>query len=131
MAGPTFAVETETRTGVVLVTVQGDLDMASADLLVQRAAEAVERGDHGATLVIDVSDVGFADSTGLTALVRCAGLVQGQRPVLLGASDVVRSPLRSTGLDVLFELRGAYEITAPHVFDLRDPPPESSSPSES
>src|SRR5687768_10010372 len=99
--------------------------MGSADLLVRRAAEAVDLGDHGATLVIDVSEVDFADSTGLTALVRCAGLTPGHRPVLLGAREVVRSPLRSTGLDALFELRAAYEITAPHVFDLSDPPPEA------
>lgn len=123
MPGPSFAVDTETRTGIVLVTVQGDLDMASADLLVRRAADAVERGDDGATLVIDVSEVEFADSTGLTALVRCAGLTPGHLPVLLGAREVVEAPLRSTGLDALFELRAAYEITAPHVFDLREPPP--------
>jgi anti-anti-sigma factor len=122
VAGPAFAVDTETRTGVVLVTVQGDVDMGSADELVRRAADAVERGDDGATLVLDLSDVDFADSTGLTALVRCAGLTPGRLPVLLGAAEVVASPLRSTGLDALFELRTAYEITAPHVFDLRDEP---------
>lgn len=120
MAAPAFAVDTENRTGIVLVTVQGDLDIDSSEHLVRHAADAVERADDGATLVLDLSRVAFADSTGLTALVRCARLTPGRPPVLLGATDVVTSPLRSTGLDALFELRATYEITAPHVFDLGD-----------
>ena len=117
-----FAVEIENRTGVVLATVQGDLDIESSDQLVNGVADAIERGDDGATLVLDLRDVGFADSTGLTALVRCARLTPGRLPVILGATEIVLSPLRSTGLDALFELRSSYEITAPHVFDLRDVP---------
>lgn len=130
MAHTEFAVATENRTGVVLVTVQGDLDLDSSDSLVHEVADAVERADDGSTLVLDVSDITFADSTGLTALVRCARLTPGRLPVLIGATEVVASPLRSTGLDVLFELRSAYEITAPHVFDLRQPPepPEAPEP---
>jgi anti-sigma B factor antagonist len=124
--GTAFDVATENRTGTVLVTVRGDIDIATADVLVERAADAVERGDDGATLVLDLSDVTFADSTGLTALVRCARLTPGHPPVLLGAGEVVASPLRSTGLDVLFELRSTYEITEPHVFDLRDRPADPS-----
>jgi anti-anti-sigma factor len=119
-----FAVDVENRTGVVLATVRGDLDIDASDTLVHVVAEAVERGDDGATLVLDLSDVGFADSTGLTALVRCARLTPGRLPVILGATEVVLSPLRSTGLDALFELRSSYEITAPHVFDLRDASPD-------
>lgn len=126
MPGPAFAVATENRTGIVLVTVQGDLDIATSDELVERTADAVERGDDGSTLVLDLTDVDFADSTGLTALVRVARLTPGHLPVLLGAGEVVASPLRSTGLDALFELKTTYEITAPHVFDLGDldAPPE-------
>jgi anti-sigma B factor antagonist len=117
-----FAVDTENRTGVVLVTVQGDIDIDSSDRLFAQVAEAVERGDDGSTLVLDLSEVTFADSTGLTALVRCARLTPGRLPVLIGATEAVASPLRSTGLDALFELRSTYEITAPHVFDLGDLP---------
>lgn len=117
-----FAVETENRTGVVLVTVQGDLDIDTSQRLFTRVADAVERADDGSTLVLDLREVTFADSTGLTALVRCARLTPGRLPVLLGATEVVTSPLHSTGLDALFELRSTYEITAPHVFDLRDLP---------
>ena len=124
MAPQAFSVEIENRTGVVLATVRGDLDIECSDVLVHDVADAIERGDDGATLVLDLSEVGFADSTGLTALVRCARLTPGRLPVLLGATDVVISPLRSTGLDALFELRSSYEITAPHVFDLRQAPPE-------
>ncbi len=120
MAHTEFAVDTENRTGVVLVTVQGDLDIDSSERLYSQVADAVERGDDGATLVLDLSEVTFADSTGLTALVRCARLTPGRLPVLLGATEVVASPLRSTGLDALFELRSTYEITAPHVFDLSE-----------
>jgi anti-sigma B factor antagonist len=122
--GTAFDVATENRTGVVLVTVRGDIDIATSGELFDRTADAVERADDGSTLVLDLSDVAFADSTGLTALVRCARLTPGHLPVLLGAGEVVASPLRSTGLDALFELRTTYEITEPHVFDLRDPPVE-------
>lgn len=117
-----FRVTTENRTGVVLVTVAGDLDVDVADRLYEAAAEAAQRADDGATLVLDLSGVDFADSSGLTALVRCCKLTPGRPPVLIGARPAVAAPLASTGLDVLFELRSSYEITRPHVLDLRDLP---------
>jgi anti-sigma B factor antagonist len=121
---PGFTVDAENRTGVVLVTVEGDLDVHSSGALYEEAAEAMERADDGSRLVLDLSGVGFADSSGLTALVRCCRLTRGRPPVLLGARSVVRSPLETTGLDVLFELQTSYEITQPHVIDLRIPPEE-------
>ncbi len=116
MGKPEFVVEPEIRTGVVVLTVSGDLDVA---------VTAVERGDDGARLVLDLSDIEFADSTGLTALVRCCRLTPGRLPVLLGASPAVLGPMRTTGLDALFEIRSTYEITEPHVIDLPPPPPEA------
>jgi anti-sigma B factor antagonist len=122
---PGFTVDAENRTGVVLVTVEGDLDMDSSDALYEEAAEAMERADDGSRLVLDLSGVEFADSSGLTALVKCCRLTPGRPPVLLGARNVVTSPLATTGLDVLFELQSTYEITAPHVIDLRHPPEDT------
>ena len=125
MGKPEFVVEPEIRTGVVVLTVSGDLDVATSDELFDVAVSAIERGDDGARLVLDLSDIEFADSTGLTALVRCCRLTPGRLPVLLGASPAVLGPMRTTGLDALFEIRSTYEITEPHVIDLPPPPPET------
>ena len=57
----------ERRHGATEVLIlDGELDLRSAPLLRARLAEAVERGDRDVT--VDLSAVGFIDSTGLAAL---------------------------------------------------------------
>ena len=55
------------REGVTVVTASGDLDLGSAPRLRELAVRRLLQGDRA--LVIDLSAVGFLDSTGLGILV--------------------------------------------------------------
>lgn len=50
------------------LTVDGDLDLASAPLVMDRTAPVLRQG--GGELTLDLAKVGFCDSTGITALIR-------------------------------------------------------------
>lgn len=58
--------------GTPRLVVAGDVDVASADLLVEAARDAV--GD-GSALELDLGEVTFMDSTGLNALLTVRSLV--------------------------------------------------------
>lgn len=60
---------TRTETGAdgrTIVLAEGDIDLATADILREALARALETTG---SVVVDVGDVGFIDSSGLTALV--------------------------------------------------------------
>ena len=57
----------ETPTGPV-VMLRGDVDMATADQIEQAAGDLI--GSGHTTLTVDMSEVAFCDSAGLTTLVR-------------------------------------------------------------
>jgi anti-sigma B factor antagonist len=60
--------ESTNGSGEVVLTVSGSVDLASQNVLLAKGQEVV--GRNGVTgVVLDLSDVGFLDSTGLGALV--------------------------------------------------------------
>jgi anti-anti-sigma factor len=61
-----------TETGVVVLTVEGALDMATSDRLRAVAENALREGARH--LVLDLAGVGFIDSTGVGALVAIRNL---------------------------------------------------------
>ena len=85
------------------VTLSGEIDLASAPAVWEALEAAVE---DATCLVVDLSEVRFIDSTGLSVLVRAH-----RRLANHGGALVVRSPsemagrvLRVTGLDTVFGL---------------------------
>ncbi len=97
----------EARRGdTLVVTLAGDLDLASAPEAVSALRDATHRlGGEVQRLGIDIRDVGFIDSTGLRVLLRAStGL---ERPIVLIAPPppVVRI------LD-LTQLRGRFDEVA-------------------
>ena len=88
-------VQARTADGTTVVTVHGEVDMASAPQL-QSALEEAQCG--GKPLVVDMSGVGFLGSAGLSVLlvVTEAAPAEGVRVV---ASEAVRRPIELTGLD--------------------------------
>ncbi|HEY3008364.1 MAG TPA: STAS domain-containing protein [Micromonosporaceae bacterium] len=63
-----LTVSTQAQRGMAVISVAGELDMATAPLLQQHLTELLERGQN--RLVFDLADVSFCDSTGLSVFVR-------------------------------------------------------------
>jgi anti-sigma B factor antagonist len=62
-----LAVKRTSRDGVELLLVEGELDIATAPRLISALNSAVQEVLH--SLVVDLSDCGFMDSTGLALLI--------------------------------------------------------------
>jgi anti-anti-sigma factor len=63
-----LTVSTEQRPPVVVISVAGELDMATAPQLQEQITEQLEKGHS--RLVFDLAEVSFCDSTGLSVFVR-------------------------------------------------------------
>jgi anti-sigma B factor antagonist len=93
-----LTISTESRDAVVLITVHGELDLATAPELSELTTELLERGDS--RLVYDLSGLTFCDSTGLTVFVRAKNRVDelGGRLSLAAPSPIVHRVLDVSGL---------------------------------
>ncbi|MGV9611771.1 STAS domain-containing protein [Nocardia xishanensis] len=86
--------------GVDVVTVHGEVDMASAPQLQAALEEALEQAQRGGrAVVVDMLEVGFLGSAGLSVLL-VASEAQSRR-LRVVASDAVRRPIELTALDEL------------------------------
>ena len=91
--------------GVTIITVQGDLVIGDAETSFKKAViRLIEEGR--VNLLIDLSAVGFLDSSGLGALVRALTNTQkeGGQTKLLNAGPQIRKLLQMTKLDSVFEI---------------------------
>jgi anti-sigma B factor antagonist len=105
-ASLSFAVshrELDEQTSVV--TVEGELDLASAPSLKWALTDLL---DAGATqIVVDLGHVRFIDSTALGVLVGVhRNLTAGARMAIAGATGDVLNIFEMTGLDATFEMFG-------------------------
>ena len=94
-------VAVRTENGTAIVTVQGEVDMASAPQL-QAALEDAQRG--GDPLVVDMSEVGFLGSAGLSVLLVISEAAAPGAGLRVVVSDAVRRPIELTGLDKLLSV---------------------------
>lgn len=104
--------ELETREdgGVTILTVKGDLVIGDAESTFKKTViRLLEEGR--VNLLVDLSSVGFLDSSGLGALVRALTQSQkeGGQAKLLGAGPQIRKLLQMTKLDSVFELHDDME----------------------
>lgn len=91
--------------GERVVSLAGDVDLASREAVAGSLAAGLAELDDGDTLVVDVSAVTFFDSTGLSCLVgvhRDARAV-GSRVLVRGATPMIERLLAMTGLDQLLD----------------------------
>lgn len=63
-----LTVGTEQRGDMVVISVAGELDMATAPQLLDQVMDLLDRGCY--RLVFDLAEVSFCDSTGLSVFVR-------------------------------------------------------------
>jgi anti-sigma B factor antagonist len=89
--------------GRTTLLISGELDVATAAELRGAGEQAIAAGSQ--TLVLDLSDVTFLDSSGLGALIaiRNASLAAGCALVLLHPSDRVNKVLELSGLTGVFD----------------------------
>jgi len=114
-----LSLASKTVAGRAVLAVAGEIDVYSAPTLRDRLTDLIESGER--TVIVDLSGVGFLDSTGLGALV--AGLKQanalgGELP-LVCAQDRILRLFRITGLDSVFTIHAsvdaAVEAVPPHT----------------
>ena len=97
--------ETRDDGGVTIITVAGDLVIGDAGTNFKKTVtRLLEEGR--VNLLIDLSAVGFLDSSGLGALVRALTNSQkeGGQTKLLNAGPQIRKLLQMTKLDSVFEI---------------------------
>jgi anti-anti-sigma factor len=104
--------ELETREDgdITILTVTGDLVIGEAESTFKKTVmQLVEEGR--VNLLVDLSAVGFLDSSGLGALVRALTQSQkeGGQTKLLKAGPQIRKLLQMTKLDSVFEIHDDME----------------------
>jgi len=95
---------------ITILTVTGDLVIGEPETTFKRTVtELLEEGR--VNLLVDLSAVGFLDSSGLGALVRALTQSQkeGGQTKLLNAGPQVRKLLQMTKLDSVFEIHDDME----------------------
>ena len=113
--------EHELDGGVLLVALEGELDLGSAEGLREIFAAAEKAGY--ARVVVDLTDVSAVDSTGLAVLVAVhQHLVRsrGELVIVVG-NESIASKIRITGLHQLFTLSTSREEALSQGY--KDPAP--------
>lgn len=100
--------------GVRVIAVRGELDLSTAPDLERPLEDAVSSGD--ASVLIDLSECEFIDSTGIALIVRAwqrldraAGGDGNGRVVICSADDQVRRVLEITGLELSIPIHSTRE----------------------
>jgi anti-sigma B factor antagonist len=101
---PYLAIITEHDGPRPVLRLQGELDICTKDCLRRAISSALEH--HPATLVLDLSALGFMDCSGLSVLVWAHKLLAGQQRQLLitGSQPIVRRLICLMGLDTYLHL---------------------------
>jgi anti-sigma B factor antagonist len=99
-----ITVSRTTAGDVPIVAVNGEVDVYSAPALKEKINELLEGGQN--TLIVDLSGVGFLDSTGLGALVeaRAATTEAGGALPLVCSQERILKLFTITGLDGVFTI---------------------------
>jgi anti-sigma B factor antagonist len=96
-----LTVKTEQQGEVAVVTVAGELDMATAPQLQQEVSRLVDAGQTN--LVFDLADVTFCDSTGLSVFVRARNRCEA-------AGGEVRLAAPQRAVQRILEVSGLVEV---------------------
>lgn len=102
-SGPLFSARVESRNGVAHVVMAGELDMTTVPALVEQLAHVEQ--DGVASIMLDLRDLVFVDSSGLHAFLqaRDRAKTNGHRLILVGAGPFVRRLFEITGTEFLLD----------------------------
>jgi anti-sigma B factor antagonist len=104
-----FTLTTASVDGTVVVAAAGDLDMKTAPDLQARVEEVF--ADEAKSVVIDLTDVGFLDSSGLGAIAAArneAGKHDAQLAVVCSNPNVLKL-FRITGMDRVLTIHASLD----------------------
>jgi anti-sigma B factor antagonist len=84
--------------GCAVVSLRGELDIASADELRRHLRQT--RRTHGDHIILDLDDLEFMDSHGLSVIINCykAVIAESGSLALAGARPIIMRTLEITGL---------------------------------
>lgn len=107
-----LSLRTRDHDGCAVVSLRGELDIASADDLRRHLRET--RRTHGDHIILDLPELEFMDSHGLSVIIGChASLSADQGSLaLVGAQPIVRRTLEITGLNRRLTLYDTVEEAA-------------------
>lgn len=106
-----LSIETRQVEGTVVVDVAGEVDLDTAPRLREAVAVALDEVDGG-VCVLDLADVSYLDSAGLTALVdasREARSRQESLRIVVDSNRPVIRPIEITGLHEILRLYHSIE----------------------
>lgn len=109
-----FAVSvSDAEDGVITVAVRGDVDMLTAPAV----AAAVERAQAGHSVVLNLDDVSFIGSVGLSLLVDAARRAEGaeHKFAILAGNRIVLRAVQVTGLDSTLHIFADRAEAAPYL----------------
>jgi anti-sigma B factor antagonist len=103
---PTLSVERRTEEGIEIVAVGGEIDIASAPRLITGLNDAVGSGDT--PVIVDLTEVGFMDSTGLALLLNAHRRLsrRGTGFAVVCADGPVRRVFTITDMVDVLQVRG-------------------------
>ncbi len=104
---PLGAVDHTLDSGALVVRLRGEIDISNADAIgtqLERLLDAAAGSAEGATssFVVDLSELGFMDSSGIAMLLHVAARVGSV--VVRNPSDIVRRMIAATGLSAVLPL---------------------------
>jgi anti-sigma B factor antagonist len=100
---PPFGARSQENDGVATIALSGELDMATAPILSDSLAPF--EGNGVSTIILDLHDLTFLDSSGLLAFLeaRRRAMSNGHRVLLSGASPSARRLFELTGTQFLLD----------------------------
>jgi anti-sigma B factor antagonist len=113
---PVFAIqELPAPEGVLLLELSGEVDLATSGRFREHVEAARQRGTT--SVVVDMSEVSFVDSTMLRELLKAHNelAAAGGRFVLAGAQEAVLRLLDLTGTREVFELAESRDAALPEA----------------
>ena len=83
----------------IQLALNGELDLGTVDVLHAAVADAIATG-HERVIIVDLTELSFRDSTGVSALVNCyhEARTAGMPLCVTNAQDTVERVLRITGV---------------------------------
>jgi len=98
-----FAVSPTQRGGAAILSVRGDVDALTAPELTQAIVAALDKGPS--TVIVDLSDVAFLASAGMSVLVEAQERVSASAKLLVVADGSATSrPIKMVGIDKIVSL---------------------------